>query len=69
VILSAKAGLSWRYPAYEESIRYEWLYFVNDCIREGKPPLSQLKDAMIALKLLEAAEQSIATMRVVQIAS
>jgi predicted dehydrogenase len=67
VLLSAGAGLGWRYPAYEESFTHEWRYFVEECIHQGQPPLSTLADAILAQTLIEAAEESIAAKRTISI--
>jgi predicted dehydrogenase len=67
VILSSGAGLSWRYPAYEDSFMHEWHYFVHESIRHGQPPLSTLDDAITAQTLIEAAEESIATQRTISL--
>jgi predicted dehydrogenase len=61
------AGLSWRYPAYEESFIEEVAYFVDDCILGGKAPLSTIEDAREAQRLIEAAERAVATGRAVDV--
>jgi predicted dehydrogenase len=61
VSLSPGAGLSWRYPAYEESFAHEVDYFVRRCILGGEAPLSTIADAVLAQSLIEAAEESIRT--------
>jgi predicted dehydrogenase len=51
----------WDLPAYWETFREEDRYFVEECLRGGKPPLSSMQDALTCLDLLEAAETSIKT--------
>ena len=65
VRLNGGAGLAWRYPAYEESFAHELDYFVRHCILNGEPPLSTIHDALLAQRLIEAAEVSIQTGRVI----
>jgi predicted dehydrogenase len=67
VILDGGVGLSWRYPAYESSIAQEVNYFVRRCILDGEPPLSTIEDAVVAQRLIEAAEESIQTGRTITI--
>lgn len=52
-------GPAWGFPCYEESFANEIHYFVNQCIRAGRPPLSTLGDAADALRILQAAERSV----------
>lgn len=47
------------YTAYQATITAEDRYFVEIC-REGKSPLSSLDDAIMAQKVIEACERSIA---------
>lgn len=49
----------WDLPAYWETFREEDRYFIEDCIRGGKKPSSTLRDAIVCLEILDAAEQSI----------
>ena len=65
VIMAPGAGLSWRYPAYEESFVQEVDYFVRRCILNEEPPLSTMQDAVTAQMLVEAAEAAISTGRTV----
>lgn len=65
VALSPGAGLSWRYPAYEESFAQEVDHFVRRCILEGAEPLSTIGDAAMTQELVEAAEEVIRTGSVV----
>lgn len=65
VRLDSGAGLAWRYPNYEESFAHEINYFVQHCILGGQQPLSTIRDAAIAQQLVEAAELSIETGKVV----
>lgn len=50
--------LSKAYPKYEELFYYEAKYFLEECILNGKPPLSTLEDAAIVQELVELAEQN-----------
>lgn len=65
VVLTAGAGLSWRYPAYEESFAAEVDHFVRRCVLEGAEPLSTIGDAAMAQEMVEAAEEAIRTGSVV----
>ena len=67
VRLDSGAGLAWRYPNYEESFAHEINYFVQHCILGGQQPLSTIRDAAMAQELVEAAELSIATGKVVML--
>lgn len=67
VRLSGGAGLAWRYPAYEESFAHELDYFVRRCIQGGAAPLSTIHDALRAQRLIEAAEASLETGRVMSL--
>ncbi len=58
-------GMDWRYTSYEESFIYEIDYFVRQCLLKGALPLSTLEDAVTAQKLIELAEESIRSGRVV----
>lgn len=64
-----KPGLvhSQTYTAYQGSIMNEVRYFLEDCLRGGKSPLSTLDDAITAQRIIEAAEKSIVEGRVVQV--
>ncbi len=61
-------GMDWRYTSYEESFVYEIDYFVRQCLLNGQPPLSTLEDAVMAQRLIEAAEASIRGGQVVDFA-
>jgi predicted dehydrogenase len=56
-----KPGLvhSQTYSAYQGSVMNEVKFFLDDCIRQGKQPLSTMADAITCQKMIEAAEQSI----------
>lgn len=64
-----KPGLvhSQTYSAYQGSIMNEVKYFLDDCIRLGRQPLSTMADAITAQKMIEACEKSIATNSVVSL--
>eukprot|EP00931_Biecheleriopsis_adriatica_P039043 TRINITY_DN22322_c0_g1_i1.p1 TRINITY_DN22322_c0_g1~~TRINITY_DN22322_c0_g1_i1.p1 ORF type:complete len:345 (+),score=41.79 TRINITY_DN22322_c0_g1_i1:77-1111(+) len=47
------------YIAYPHTVRSVSDYFVNQCLRRSKPPLSSMEDAEKCLQILEAAEKSI----------
>ena len=49
------------YSAYHYSIQYTVRYFIEDCLVDGKAPLSNLTDAVISLRTIEAIEESIKT--------
>jgi predicted dehydrogenase len=59
--VEAKRGISHSrvYTAYQETITNEDRYFVDVCLRGGRP-LSTLDDAIVAQKVVEAVEKSIA---------
>ena len=49
------------YSAYYYSIQNIVRYFIEDCLVNGKAPLSNLTDAVISLRTIEAIEESIKT--------
>lgn len=49
------------YSAYHYSIQNTVRYFIEDCLISGKAPLSNLTDAVISLRTIEAIEESIKT--------
>ena len=49
------------YSAYHYSIQNTVRYFIEDCLVNGKAPLSNLTDAVISLRTIEAIEESIET--------
>lgn len=53
-------GPAWGMPCYEEGFIGEIDHFIHRCILKGEAPLSTLADAADALKILMAAERSIA---------
>lgn len=55
------------YSAYPYSIYDADQYFLNECIRNGRVPLSTLGDAIEAQKMIEAMERSIAEGRHIQL--
>ncbi|HVU53911.1 MAG TPA: Gfo/Idh/MocA family oxidoreductase [Puia sp.] len=58
VVLDRAIGtLSRSYGRYEETYEHEIQYFINECILEGKPPLSTLMDAYKVLELILRAEE------------
>ena len=59
VVMTPRAGLSWRYLAYEESFMHEMDYFIQRCILNGEEPLSTMRDAVDAQMLLEATEEAL----------
>merc|ERR1712032_155486 len=48
------------YLAYPYTVRSVTDHFVNQCLRRGRDPLSSLEEAGTCLRMLEAAERSIA---------
>jgi predicted dehydrogenase len=56
-----KPGLvhSQTYTAYQGSVMNEVRYFLVDCLRMGQQPLSTMADALLAQRMIEAAEESI----------
>ena len=56
------------YTAYQGSVMNEVRHFLVDCLRHGAEPLSTLADAVTAQRMIEAAEESITTGRVVKLA-
>lgn len=55
-----EGGPAWGMPCYEEGFIGEIDHFINHCVLNGEPPLSTLDDAADALRILMAAERSIA---------
>jgi predicted dehydrogenase len=51
-------GPAWGLPCYEDGFRGEIDFFINHAIRKGQEPLSTLDDAISALEIIQAAEQS-----------
>lgn len=64
-----KPGLvhSQTYTAYQGSVTNEVRHFLDGCVRRGEPPLSTLRDAITAQRMIEAAEQSIRERAVVRL--
>jgi predicted dehydrogenase len=60
-------GPAWGLPCYEEGFTNEIDHFINRCIVAGEAPLSTLADAADALRIIEAAEQSVKLKRVIEI--
>lgn len=59
--LSGRPQPLWDLPAYWETFEEEDHYFIEECVRGGKKPLSELQDALTSLDILLAAEKSIET--------
>ena len=55
------------YSAYPYSIHNEDRYFLENCVKNGRQPLSTLADAITAQKIIEAIEVSISEGRHVEI--
>ena len=53
-----KTGPGFGMPGYVDAFECEVDYFVNQCILQGRPPLSSMQDALDALRIVEAAERS-----------
>ncbi len=53
----------WDLAGYQDSFEYSQAYFINQCITEGKSPLSNLHDTMDAFNILMAAELAMAERR------
>ena len=49
------------YSAYHYSIQNTVRYFIEECLVNGKAPLSNLTDAVISLRTIEAIDESIET--------
>ncbi len=47
------------YSAYPYTIRSVGRYFIEECIGNGRPPLSSMQDAVTSLRLIEAIEASV----------
>lgn len=64
-----KPGLvhSQTYTAYQGSIMNEVRHLLVDCLRMGAKPLSTLDDAIMAQRMIEAAEESIRNKSVVKL--
>jgi predicted dehydrogenase len=61
-------GSAPEYPLYDAMFESEVRYFIEDCLLGGREPLSSLRDALRALQIMEAVEQSIEKHSVVEIA-
>jgi len=58
IVLDRPLGtLTRSYGRYEETYEHEIQYFINECVREGKPPLSTLHDAFKVLEMVIQAEK------------
>jgi len=57
------------FSAYEWHIREEVRHFVEECIQKGASPLSTIDDAIMAQKIIEGSEASIAQKRETEIQS
>ena len=58
IVLDRPLGtLSRSYARYEETYEHEIQYFINECVLEGKPPLSTLDDAFKVLEMVIRAEK------------
>ena len=55
------------YTAYQGSVTNEVRHFLDGCVRLGQAPLSTLKDAATAQRMIEAAERSIRERSVVRL--
>ena len=55
------------YTAYAGSVMNEVRHFLVDCLRHGAEPLSTLEDAIVAQRMIEAAEESIRAKSVVRL--
>ncbi len=58
-------GPAWGINSYTESFHTFISYFTSECLGKGAAPLSSLDDAIDALRIIEAAEESIRHRRVV----
>jgi len=58
-VVSVKGEGSREYPLYQEMFDREVDYFVNECILRGSKPLSSLREAELALHILNAVETSL----------
>lgn len=57
IVLNRALGtLSCSYGRYEETYEHEIHYFINECVLEGKSPLSTLEDARKVLEMVLRAE-------------
>ena len=55
------------FSAYPFSIERTVHHFLNGCVREGAPPLSSLDDALMAQRIIEGCETSVAEQRIVEL--
>ena len=53
---SGWGSLQW--PDYEDSFVHSIDYIVRKCIIDGSPPLSDLNDAAVTMRIIELAQQS-----------
>jgi predicted dehydrogenase len=57
----------WDRPAYRDSFYHVHEYFVRKCLERGKPPLSTLDDAILALRMTQAMVLSVKTGRKIDV--
>lgn len=56
----------WEYPLYDEMFRQEVDFFINKCILKQEKPLSTLREAYNALRIMLAVEESIRNNTIVE---
>lgn len=55
------------YSAYPFSIKRTVQHFLTECVAKGTPPLSSMRDAAIAQRLIDACEASVAERRILDV--
>lgn len=63
----AEGKAPWNYPLYDEMFEREVEYFINKCILQGEQPVSTIKDAVLAIRILDSIKSSIHNKRVEEI--
>lgn len=61
--------LPWAFVPYEESYTHEDRFFIERCLARGEAPLSSMEDAAVAQEIIEAAEESVRSGRVMRFGS
>ena len=57
----------WDRAGYRDSFLYTYEYFLTRCLEKGEPALSGLDEAVDALRIIEATEESVAQGRFVEV--
>jgi predicted dehydrogenase len=64
---TSQGGSSREYPLYDEMFEWEIRHFIEECLMNGREPLSSLRDAYRTLEIMKAAEESIERKAVIEL--